>query len=118
MEQKRLILLISGKTVAEIDKIISAFNIILNNPNICMESIDNVKTNKFDWNTEVIIKQSPDNEYKTTSNELYEKLIADMNRFSDWEYSFISDMYRKATEDETYSDGQKKWIDKLRSKYL
>jgi MinD-like ATPase involved in chromosome partitioning or flagellar assembly len=118
MEQKRLILLISGKTETEVASIISAITIIINNPNICIESIDNVSTKTFDWNAEVVIKTSPDEEYKTTSNELYEKLISDISRFSDWEYKFISDMYRKAIEDETYSDGQKKWIDKLRNKYL
>jgi hypothetical protein len=118
MEQKRLILLISGKTEIEIASIISAISIIINNPNICVESIDTSNTKVFNWDAEIVTKQSSDKEYKELSNELYEKLIADMSRFSDWEYSFISDMYRKATEDETYSDGQKKWIDKLRNKYL
>jgi hypothetical protein len=118
MEQKRLILLISGKTETEIASIISAISIVINNPNICVESVDTTNTKVFDWDAEIITKTSSEDEYKTFSNELYEKLLADMSKFSDWEYKFISDMYRKSTEDETYSDGQKKWIDKLRGKYL
>ena len=76
-----------------------------------------VKTSNFDWNQEVVIDKSSDGLSNIVS-ELYDKLIAEMSRFTDWEYKFINDMYRKAEESETYSQKQEAWILKLKEKYL
>lgn len=72
----------------------------------------------FDWDVEVVTKQFSDDEYWQLADELYNKLIQDSKKFSDWEYKFLSDTYSRAIEKTNYSQKQREWIDKLRSKYL
>jgi hypothetical protein len=112
MEQRVLTLQISVKTGIDEQIYFKVLKDLFPNADI------SVKANGFDWNAEATIKEPSEDEYRTIADQLYSALIAEMSKFTDWEYKFISDMYRKSEEKETYSSKQKEWIDKLKEKYL
>lgn len=74
----------------------------------------------INWDAEVVIANNSDDdkELYEIADELYSKLLSDNKKFTDWEYTFISNMYAISEEKKTFSPKQKHWLKKLQEKYL